>query len=57
LATSTGFHLDETELIAIPPNQVDFSLLSRRPKITRHDHVTEGTQMKVRRFLAAPAGS
>src|SRR5580765_6125882 len=45
----------KTKHIFLPPDQVDFSTMSRRPKVARNDHITCLSQMEVRIFLTSHA--
>jgi len=54
VARGARLNFDKTQDILVPPNQVDFSPSTRRPKVARHHHVPQTPQVEVRIFLAPP---
>jgi len=48
-------HLDETENIGVPADQIDFAASARRTEITCDDHVASLAQMEVSRVFPLPS--
>src|SRR5580692_2878046 len=57
ITSGPRLHLDKAENIVFPSDEVDFSPAARRTKISRHHCVAQPAEIKVSRFLAAPASA
>src|SRR5579862_8866562 len=57
IARGARLHLDKTEHIVVPSDQINFPAAAGRAEIARDHGIAEFSQMKVSRFFAAASGS